>query len=92
MRTKTINNAKLIVTVRSEKGTKEIKTLSIYDSRTNKYYSEEELQERNVRYFLDIEDLKETLNWNLNGDSTKYQFKWGQSGKCDTEGRAYIFD
>ena len=39
-----------------------------------------------------MEDMKETLNWNLNGDGSKYQFKWGQGTKDCTEGVAYIFD
>ena len=39
-----------------------------------------------------MDDVKETLNWNLNGDDSKYQFKWGQSGKGISEGYAYIFD
>ena len=36
--------------------------------------------------------VKETLNWNLNGDSSKYQFKWGRSGKETTQGKVYIFE
>jgi hypothetical protein len=27
----------------------------------------------------------------LNGDGSKYQFKWGQSGKSFSEGVAYVF-
>ena len=92
MRTKTICNAKLVVNVESNKQDKSIKTISIFDNRTNEYWTEEQISERGVFYFQNIEDLKETLNWNLNGDSSKYQFKWGQSGKYNSEGRAYIFD
>lgn len=92
MRTKTISNAKLIVNVESNKQDKSIKTISVFDNRTNEYWTEEQIQERGVFYFLNIADLKETLNWNLNGDSSKYQFKWGQSGKCKSEGRAYVFE
>ena len=91
MRTKTISKAKLVVNVESNKQDKSIKTISIFDNRTNKYWTEEQIQERGVFHFQNIEDLKETLNWNLNGDSSKYQFKWGQSGKDKSEGRAYIF-
>ena len=36
-------------------------------------------------------DLKATLNWNLNGDPDRYCLQWGQSGKTDTVGYAYIF-
>lgn len=39
-----------------------------------------------------MNDVKETLNWNLNGDDSKYQFKWRQSGKEISEGYAYILD
>ena len=92
MRTKTISNAKLVVNVESNKQDKSIKTISIFDNRTNKYWTEEQIQERGVFNFLNTEDLKETLNWNLNGDSSKYQFKWGQSGKYKSEGGAYVFE
>ena len=91
MRRKTLNNAKLIVTRESNKHTKEIKTTSVFDNRTRKYWREEEIQERGIIKFLNLDDLKETLNWNLNGDSSKYIFQWGQSGKQTSEGRAYIF-
>lgn len=92
MRTKTIKDAKLIVTVRSNRGDNTIETISIYDNREDELFTEERILERNVKNFLNLEDLKETLNWNLNGDSSKFQFKWGQSGKNDSEGRAYIFN
>ena len=91
MRTKTLHNAKLIITVESDKKTKAIKTISIFDNRIKEYWTKEQILERNVDYFQNISDLKETTNWNLNGDSSKYQFKWGQSGKNDSEGRAYIY-
>ena len=90
MRTKTLNSAKLIITVESNKGEKSIQTVSVFDNRTNENWTEERIAERNINWFSDTQDLKETLNWNLNGDSLKYQFKWGQSGKR-SEGRAYIF-
>ena len=90
MRTKTISNAKLVVNVESNKQDKSIKTSSIFDNRTNKYWTEEQIQERGVFNFQDSDDLKETLKWNLNGDSSKYQFKWGQSAKNKSEGRAYV--
>lgn len=92
MRTKTINNAKIIVTIKSNKHTKRIETVSAFDNRTKEDLSEEYIKERGINFFLNLDDLKETLNWNLNGDGKKFQFKWGQSGKTYTEGRAYIFD
>jgi len=91
MRTKTIRDAKLIVKVEGCKDTKKIKTVSIFDNRSQEYLTNEYIVERNIQHFLDLNDMKETLNWNLNGDSSKYQFKWGQSGKNISEGVAYIF-
>ena len=92
MRTKTISNAKLVVNVESNKQDKSIKTTSVFDNRTNEYWTEEHILERGIYFFINAEDLKETLNWNLNGDSSKYQFKWGQSGKDKSDGRAYVFE
>lgn len=92
MRTKTLNNAKLIVKVEGNKLTKAIKTISVFDNRTQKFWTNESIQERGIKNFLNMQDMKETLNWNLNGDSLKYQFKWGQSGKEKSEGLAYVFD
>lgn len=92
MRTKSLKNAKLIVKIISDKNKKEIKTESVYDNRTNSYWNTERIKERGITHFLNMEDVKETLNWNLNGDDSKYQFKWGQTGKGISEGYAYIFD
>lgn len=91
MRKKTLNNAKFIITVEGNKHTKEIKTISIFDNRTKEELEHEYLKERGIERFLDINDMKETLNWNLNGDSSKFQFKWGQTAKEFTQGKAYIF-
>ena len=92
MRTKTLHNAKIVVTVESDKLTHRITTVSAFDNRTQQYLTDDYIKARNIKSFLDLDDLKQTLNWNLYGDSSKYQFKWGQSGKERTEGRAYIFD
>lgn len=100
MRTKILSKAKLVVTVESCKNEPivndnphiTIRTVSVFDNRTNEYWTKERIKERGIEHFLDVADMKETLNWNLNGDSNKYQFKWGQSSKLKSEGRAYIFD
>lgn len=92
MRRKLLGNAKLIITIRSNKKTKEIRTESVFDNRIQDYWTEKQIQERGIVSFLNLDDLKETLNWNLNGDSLKFQFKWGQAGKNTSEGYAYIFD
>lgn len=92
MRTKTLSKAKLVVKVVGNKKTKEIETISVFDNRTGEYWSKERIEERGITKFLHLDDLKETLNWNLNGDSSKFQFKWGQSGKETSDGTAYVFD
>lgn len=92
MRRKTLNNAKLIINIKGNKHTKEIKTVSVFDNRIGKYWTEEQIRERGIVWFLNLNDLKETLNWNLNGDVSKYAFKWGQSDKYTTQGVAYVFD
>ena len=91
MRTSATHSAKLIVTVESDKRTRAIQTTSVFDNRTQEHWPEEKIQARGIKTFLNVDELKETLNWNLNGDASKYQFAWGQSGKVSSEGRAYIF-
>lgn len=92
MRKKTLWKAKLVVTVEGHRKSGEIHTVSVFDNRTNEYWSEERIQERGISWFLNLGDMRETLNWNLNGDDSKYQFKWGRTAKGISEGRAYIFD
>ena len=46
-----------------------------YYYRIQDYWTEKQIQERGIVSFLNLDDLKETLNWNLNGDSKRYQFK-----------------
>lgn len=100
MKRKTLQQAKLVVTVESYKGKSivednphlTIQTVSVYDNRTNEFWSEERIKERGIKYFCTVSDMKETLNWNVNGDSPKYQFKWGQSNKETSIGYAFIFD
>lgn len=92
MRRKTLYKAKLIVTVKSDKKRGKILTVSVFDNRAGEYWPEECIHKRGIVWFMNMDDMKETLNWNLNGDSSKYQFKWGQTAKGISEGRAYIFD
>lgn len=103
MRRKALHKAKLVIKVEGIKPSSnkswvannphiKIKTISVLDNRTNTLWSEDQINERGIKFFLDISDLKETLNWNLNGDSSKYQFKWLRSGKGTTEGVAFVFD
>lgn len=92
MRRKTLHKAKLVVRISSSKLSKEIKTESVFDNRPKTFWTKEHIAERGIERFLNLTDLKETLNWNLNGDDSKYQFTWGQSGKTSSDGYAYIFD
>ena len=67
---KILKQAKLIVAVESYKGKSivennpnlTIQTLSIYDNRTNEFWSEERIEERGIKYFsvypsIDIKDI-----------------------------------
>lgn len=92
MRTKSLRKAKLVVAVESNRETGRIRTVSVYDNRTGSYWEPDRIAERGILCFMNMNDMKETLNWNLNGDGSKYQFGWGQSGKLSSEGKAYIFD
>lgn len=92
MRKKSAENAKFLVEIFSPKNSKTCETRSILDLRINSYWDPAEILERGVKNFNDLQDLRDTLNWNLNGDSEKYQLQWGQSGKYGTTGYAYIFD
>lgn len=92
MRRKTLSNAKLVITINSNRAENKIETISVFDNRKNREWTKEEIAERGIEKFLNIDDLKETLNWNLNGDSSKYQFQWGQSTKQSSGGKAYVFD
>lgn len=96
MRRKTLHNAKLVITVESNQhaeGPIKIKTLSVFDNRTQKLWTDEQIAERGLNSgFLDVADMKMSLNWNLNGDESKYQFKWGHSANGVSQGVAYIFN
>lgn len=103
MRAKTLKNSKLVVKVISNKETKKFVVESVFDNMTQSYWTDEQISECGIKGFVDngiaylykyngIEELKETLNWNLNGDSSKFKFGWGQSGKETSDGYAYIFD
>lgn len=91
MKTKTLKFAKFIIKIESNLTNKTIKTINVFDNRILQYKSDFYIVERNIKDFINVSDMKETLNWNLNGDSTKFQFKWGQRSKKYCEGVAYIF-
>ncbi len=67
-----MNKPKLIVTVKFCEGG--LYTENVYDTRTKKLWSKEHIHERGIESFISKEDLKESLNWNTNGDSDKYEW------------------
>lgn len=87
-----IQGAKLVVTLHSKRGSNSLQTVSVFDNRQNKEWSEEQIKERGIENFRDLDDTKETLNWCVNGDSAKYQFVWAHNGSTTSTGYAYIFD
>jgi hypothetical protein len=91
MRRKILHKAKLVITVESDRCSGRINTISVFDNRTADYWSDEQIKERGISQFLSVSDMKETLNWNLNGNGSLYQFKWGQSSKNFSAGVAYVF-
>ena len=91
MRHRATAGAKLVVTILSNRKTRQLRTISIHDNRTNEDWTDAQITERGIWKFIDTADLKATLNWNLNGDTDRYCLQWGQSGKTDTVGYAYIF-
>jgi len=65
---------KLIVII----DTKQVKLLTecVYDERTRKLWSKKQIKERGIESFISEKDMIETLNWNLNGDSTKFKHEY----------------
>lgn len=92
MRKKSGLNSKFIVSVRSMKGTTELETVRIFDNINKVEMPSEYALRRGIVTFRNLEDLKEILNWNLNGDSSKFEFEWRMSTGKYSEGFAYIFD
>lgn len=106
MRKTMLEKAKYVVSVVSEKATRNITIKAVFDKKAGKYLTHEEIVSRGLRDYVygdvrnkdgyicrtALDGLKEDLNWMLNGNSSKYQFSWGQSGKTTTDGTAYVFD
>ena len=90
---KYIQTAKLIITVTSGPEAQSIHTASVYDNRTGQPWTPDQIAHRGISDFLDLADLMETLNWNLNGDAQKYQFRWGPTGRrTGSTGTAMVYD
>lgn len=92
MRKTTKKYAKLIVTVESEHNSETIVTIKVFDTRTQSFWTTDQIKERGIERFLNIEDMKESLNWNLYGNSSHYGFEWTNSDKKKSTGIAYICD
>ncbi len=93
MKKKIYAKAKLIVKVISDKIAKTIMIEGVEDNRISRAWTAKQIHERGIdQTYKDLDELKETLNWNLAGDSSKYRFMWGQSGRITSTGAAYIFE
>lgn len=89
-------DAKLVVMVVNNRQTWmqiPISVVSVFDNRTQQMWTQDQIAERGLNQgFLDIPDMRMSLNWNLNGDESKYQCKWGPAFKNISLGAAYIYD
>ena len=83
-----IKNFNYKITVESDKATRQLRTLSVKDKDGND--CNKLIESRGVGSFNDVNDMKDTLNWNLNGDSSKYKFQWGQGDNQTHLGYAYV--
>lgn len=63
---------KLIVVILYNRGMGKYETQYVIDNRDHRLWTKEEIHERGIESFLDGKDVKETLNWNCNGDDDKY--------------------
>lgn len=88
------NNAKYIVTLESNKITRHFKILQITDNKTGEDITEKRLEWAPALKgdLGEARDVAESLNWCLNGDSSKYKLKYGQGNKETQIAYAYIFD
>ncbi len=91
-----LNKLKLIVEVMGDNhiniGHIEMKTISVFDIRTQKYWTKEQISERGIENFSSFPDMRETLNWNLNGNNSLYYFKQTKRSGITFKGKAFIFD
>ena len=83
-----INNFTYKVTLESDNATRRLKTLSIVDNEGND--RSDLIEKRNLQWFIDMHDMEETLNWNLNGDQSKFKFQWWQGDKQTQLGYTYV--
>lgn len=87
---KLAENADLVIMVRTCKGSKELETVNIFDRRIGSSWPEDRIKERGCMYFGGLDDLKDTTNWCLNCDDSKYVFQWIIVGREYAVGKAYL--
>ena len=103
-----IENAKYAITLATDKTAdgRPVSVVAVYDNKAGRPWSDDEMMNRGLCgcIGMDILDksgrvccdgldmVKETLCWNLNGDSSKFGIKWQGSGKNIACGTAYVFD
>lgn len=78
---------KLIVTVCEKE--KRLNTISVLDVRTGFLWSKNQIIERGIAYFLNIKDLKETLNWNTNSNESLFESFISENSNLIT---VYLYD
>jgi hypothetical protein len=82
---------KLTVRVEYKPGDDKIITTSVYDHRTGTFWTQEQISERGIESFASVADLKVVLNWNLNGDESKYRFSWKDTWPTLYKGIARVY-
>lgn len=92
IKAKHLQGAKFMITVVSQRGEQSLRTAAVHDCRTGEDWLPEQVRERGVLTFSDMRDMADTLNWCLNGDSSRFRFQWGQTGRSGSTGYAFVFD
>ena len=84
--------AKYVVKIVTEGVGEPLFTAMVKDNKRNRQLENSEIEDRGIWAFGNLRDLKETLNWNLNGDEDKYMFLWDYHCKKFHVGTALVFD
>lgn len=87
-----ISKAKLILHLRSDKKTKRLETISIFDNRTQKNWEQSKIESFGLLNFLNLDDVKETASWHTNSDSDLTQIKFAENAKDYQHVIVYLFN
>lgn len=88
-----IKMPKLVITAMRYNNERGFLVVDVYDNRTCEEWTVDRMKERGLLYgFLDKDDLKDSLNWYLNGDSNKYRIKIKERTKEKTTYTCFIYD